>query len=130
MKKGLILLLLLFSCSLPQLDFPAPVIPGPDSCAPDVSCKHLSSNIFTIGSFNVQVFGKAKREKPEVMDVIVAIIDDFDLIALQEIRDVSLETIPFLQEKLDEYNHSSFAFVESPRLGRSSSKEQYVFFYD
>lgn len=126
------LLLLLVSCSFPAFEVPAPEpqLPGPDSCPVDTTCKHLTPDIFTVGSFNIQTFGKAKRSKDEVMDIIVDVLDDFDVLAIQEVRDASETTVPYLLNLTREYNKSAFDFVISPRLGRSSSKEQYVFFYD
>ncbi|MBW3018841.1 endonuclease/exonuclease/phosphatase family protein [Candidatus Woesearchaeota archaeon] len=123
MKKELIILLLLISCTVPA----EPKLPGPDSCSPDVVCKQLVPNTLTIGSFNIQTFGRAKRNKTEVMNVIKDIVEDFDLVAIQEIRDSSLETSGALLKML---NSSRYGVIVSPRLGRTSSKEQYAFYYD
>jgi endonuclease/exonuclease/phosphatase family metal-dependent hydrolase len=126
MKKELFILLLLIACTLPQLETETK-LPGPDSCQPGVVCKQLVPNTLTIGSFNIQTFGRAKRNKTEVMSIIKDIVEDFDLVAIQEIRDSSLETPGALLEML---NSSRYGVVVSPRLGRSSSKEQYAFYYD
>ena len=41
----------------------------------------------TIASFNIQIFGKTKAGKPDVMAVLPPIISEFDIVAIQEIRE-------------------------------------------
>ena len=43
--------------------------------------------------FNIQVFGPSKASKPEVMEVLASIISQFDIVAIQEIRDKSGKVI-------------------------------------
>ena len=47
-----------------------------------------------IGAFNIQVFGKSKAGKPEVMDVLAKIIRTYDVVAIQEIRDKDQTALP------------------------------------
>lgn len=82
-----------------------------------------------IATFNIQVFGEAKLNDPEVMPVIVAILKNFDLIAIQEIRSVTQDIMPHLIDLLNaDGRHYDYAI--GPRLGRTSSKEQYAFVFD
>ncbi|HEV3025235.1 MAG TPA: hypothetical protein VGX76_22345, partial [Pirellulales bacterium] len=82
-----------------------------------------------IASFNLQVFGETKLEKQEVAQVLAKIIREFDVTAVQEIRAKSQDLLPrFLNLVNAEGAH--FEFVIGPRLGRTSSKEQYAFIYD
>lgn len=123
------LLILLCSCTIiSEVDtvFDSPRLPGPDSCPSGVVCR---SDFLHLGSFNIQTFGRSKRSKSDVMKSIVDIVSDFNLVGIQEIRDSSLETVPFLLSALNKTNISYNAVV-SPRLGRSSSKEQYAFLFD
>ncbi len=46
-----------------------------------------SADTIKIASFNIQVFGRSKASKPEVMEVLSRIISQFDVVAIQEIRD-------------------------------------------
>lgn len=46
-----------------------------------------SSDEISIASFNIQVFGRTKASKPEVMEILVRTISKFDIVAIQEIRD-------------------------------------------
>ncbi|MDA3788831.1 MAG: hypothetical protein PF503_10105 [Desulfobacula sp.] len=48
-----------------------------------------SDNTIKIASFNIQVFGRSKASKPEVMEVLSSIISQFDIVAIQGIRDKS-----------------------------------------
>ncbi len=78
-----------------------------------------------IGSFNIQVFGKSKREKEPEMSRIVELVKDYDIVAIQEVRDAKDETVPYLLNRLG----PQYQAVTSPRLGRTNSKEQYAFVY-
>ena len=52
-----------------------------------------------IAAFNIQVFGKTKSEKEDVMAVLTKIVREFHIVLIQEIRDVSEQTIPnFIEE--------------------------------
>lgn len=82
-----------------------------------------------IGAFNIQVFGVTKAAKPEVMDVLAQIIRTYDIVAVQEVRDSSGTALPALLKAVNA-DGSDYAYIESERLGRTSSKEQYAYFYD
>ena len=82
-----------------------------------------------VAAFNIQVFGKTKRGKPEVMDILVDIAEEFDVMVVQEIRDVTEFTADFYLEKINDVAHFTYLMHEGPRLGRTSSKEQYVVYY-
>ncbi len=84
----------------------------------------------TIATFNIQVFGKAKRAKPDVMAVLADVADEFDIMAVQEIRDASGDTPGVYLDLMNALGDEAHRMVVGPRLGRSRSKEQYVFYYD
>jgi len=83
-----------------------------------------------IATFNIQVFGENKLNDPEVMRTIVAILKNFDLIAIQEVRAVSQEVLPQLVAMLNADGKFHYDYALGPRLGRTSSKEQYAFVFD
>jgi deoxyribonuclease-1-like protein len=83
----------------------------------------------TVAAFNIQVFGKAKRSKPDVMEVLVDVAQEFDVFVVQEVRDSSEKTADIFLEELNADSELTYAMYEGPRLGRSSSKEQYVLYY-
>jgi deoxyribonuclease-1-like protein len=83
-----------------------------------------------IASFNIQVFGDAKAKKPYVMGTLGSIIQNFQVVAIQEIRtqdDYFIDN--FLRTYVNQNGHT-YNKVIGPRLGRTVSKEQYCFIYD
>lgn len=82
-----------------------------------------------VASFNIQVFGEAKLNDAEAMQAIVAILKNFDLVAIQEVRSVSQDILPQLISLLNADGHH-YDYALGPRLGRSNSKEQYAFVFD
>jgi len=82
-----------------------------------------------IASFNIQVFGESKLAKPDVMRVLAEVVRRFDVVAIQEIRATTQDVMPrFLQ--MINAEGATYDFVIGPRLGRTSSKEQYAFVYN
>ena len=83
----------------------------------------------TIASFNIQVFGTSKIGKPEVTDVLARVVRQFDIVAIQEVRSKDQTVVPRFVEMVNaagaRYDH-----VLGPRLGRTSSKEQYAILYN
>jgi len=83
-----------------------------------------------VAAFNVQVFGRTKAAKPEVMAALVAIMARFDAVLVQEVRDSTGEAVLSLLNALNAAAApNTYALAQSPRLGRTISKEQYAFFY-
>lgn len=88
-----------------------------------------TNNTIKIATFNIQIFGISKREKPEVMDVLKKIVRNFDVVAIQEVRDSSETTVDYFLDQINSMPGSKYDVVEGPRVGRTSSKEQYAFYY-
>jgi endonuclease/exonuclease/phosphatase family metal-dependent hydrolase len=110
---------------LPEL----PDKPYPDDGILDLD--RLNDNeTLRLGAFNIQVFGKSKAAKPEVMEVLGKIIRTYDLVAIQEIRDKSQTALPVLVDVVNANNSAPYDYVVSERLGRTSSKEQYAYIYN
>jgi deoxyribonuclease-1-like protein len=82
-----------------------------------------------LASFNIQVFGQTKASKPEVMEILADIIRRYNIVAIQEIRDAAGTAILTLRDKVNE-DGAVYEVVVGPRVGRTSSKEQYAFIYD
>ena len=88
-----------------------------------------NSPTIRIASFNIQVFGNTKASKPYVMQELADIVNQFDLVAIQEIRSQNQYLIPnFVQ--LVNRSGRRFEHVIGPRLGITTSKEQYAYLYD
>lgn len=92
--------------------------------------KHGNFESITVATFNIQTFGKSKLGKPKVMHKLGEIGASFDIMGVQELRDAT-NTVPlaYLDEILDSSN-KSFRVTYSDRLGRSTSKEQYAFYFN
>ncbi len=88
-----------------------------------------SNKTIKIASFNIQIFGRAKAKKPEVMEILARTISNFDIVAIQEIRDKTATAIKKLEVDVDELG-TNYDYIMGPRLGRTNSKEQYAFFYN
>jgi len=86
------------------------------------------NNTITIASFNIQTFGKTKRGKSDVLDVLANITCEFDILAIQELRDNTETTMEYFTNRTN--NFCEREFVMSERLGRSRSKENYAFIYN
>jgi len=82
-----------------------------------------------IATFNIQVFGISKLQKPYVMQVLAEVVRRFDLVAIQEIRSVDDTVMPQFVSLINSTG-VSYDVVVGPRLGRTSSKEQYAFVFD
>lgn len=80
--------------------------------------------VVTIAAWNLEVFGPAKAAQQDLLQDYAAIIDDFDIVVVQEIRDKSETAFKALCDHLPDYTCNI-----SSRAGRSASKEQYGLLY-
>ena len=88
-----------------------------------------SDQTIRIASFNIQVFGVSKMSKPQVPQILARIIQQFDVVAIQEIR---AQDQSFLDDFLYILNSGDrhYDYIVGVRQGRTASKEQYAYFYD
>ena len=82
-----------------------------------------------IASFNIQIFGNKKASKAYVMKDLADIINQFDVVAIQEIRSKNESLIPNFVQLVNQSGRR-FDYEIGPRLGVTTSKEQYAFLYD
>lgn len=82
-----------------------------------------------IASFNIQVFGNTKASKPYVMQELADIVNQFDVVAIQEVRSKNEYLIPNFVQLVNQRGRQ-FDHVIGRRLGITTSKEQYVYLYD
>jgi len=104
-----------------------PVDTGPNAPAPPANV--AAGPVLRIASFNIQVFGKKKASKPYVMQELARIINQFDLVAIQEIRTQDEYHIPNFVRLVNQSGRR-FDSLVGPRLGITRSTEQYAFLYD
>ncbi|XP_078485040.1 deoxyribonuclease-1 [Ciona intestinalis] len=88
-----------------------------------------SATPLLIGAFNVQIFGQSKMDKPDVVAILVKIVQRYDVIMIQEIRDSAGTALPELVTDVNAVSSVPYSYVVSPRTGRTSSKEQYGYIY-
>lgn len=83
-----------------------------------------------IAAFNIQIFGRAKRQKEDIMTALVRIVREFDIVLVQEIRDSSEQTTPYFLQRINALEGPKYNYIRSERLGRTRSKESYAYFYN
>ncbi|MEK7484940.1 MAG: endonuclease/exonuclease/phosphatase family protein [Planctomycetota bacterium] len=83
-----------------------------------------------IASFNIQIFGKSKLENVSQMEIIKKILRQFDLIAIQEVRNQDPNHLEIFLKKINEGESTCYEGIIGPRLGRTASKEQYVYIWN
>jgi endonuclease/exonuclease/phosphatase family metal-dependent hydrolase len=94
------------------------------------------SNRIKIYSFNIQIFGRTKMAKSEVVAILTDIVSQADITAIQEVRyapaagDSPVEQFMARLSNSPDSPPGKYGYVLGPREGRSSSKEQYWIIYD
>lgn len=86
-----------------------------------------STGFLDISAFNIKTFGASKMSDPEIAEIIKNIVLEYDLILIQEIRDITNVSFTKLLSMLNV--EEPYGMIISQRLGRSSYKEQYAYFY-
>ncbi|MDX1948167.1 MAG: endonuclease/exonuclease/phosphatase family protein [Pirellulaceae bacterium] len=89
-----------------------------------------ATDTIRVATWNIQVFGESKLADAAVMNVIVKVLRNFDVVAIQEVRAQSQDILPQLVAMLNADGRSHYDYVIGPRLGRTNSKEQYAFVFD
>lgn len=82
----------------------------------------------TIASWNLKNIGKTKFNDPARIDIIIDILKNYDIIAIQEVKDITLQLPQQLIDKMN-VDGSNYNVVASDRVGRNVF-EQYLFVYD
>ncbi|UJR28712.1 hypothetical protein I4U23_009941 [Adineta vaga] len=82
-----------------------------------------------IGSFNLHQYGSKKAANATLTDLVAKILNDFDIAIIQEITDVTIKAPYVLFDALNKISKTKpYTMTLSERVGRSSTKEQYIFF--
>ena len=129
---ALLMAAMLYGCKEYTPPQPPPETPNttqPET-PPEPDLEEVVNETINIASFNIQIFGRSKRSKDDVMAVLTNISRNFDIIAVQEFRDSSETTLDYFVQKINEMPGPVYASVGSARLGRTTSKESYAFVYN
>ena len=91
------------------------------------------SEVARIATFNIKVFGETKMGKPEVVSVLVDTVLQYDMVSVQEIKDID-QTVPydFLQQ-INNRSNNTWDMLLSERSGQQEDdtyQEQYAFYYN
>ncbi len=84
-------------------------------------------NGFTIGMWNIQIFGLTKWQNNTLREELLSVLTLFDVVIVQEVRDASNKVA---SELCAEFELSGYGCMYSVRAGRTSATEQYVFAYN
>ena len=91
------------------------------------------SEVARIATFNIKVFGETKMGKPEVINVLVDTVLQYDLVSVQEIRDLD-QTVPYdFLEQINNRSNDTWDMLLSERSGQQEDdtyQEQYAFYYN
>ena len=93
-----------------------------------------------VAAWNVQVFGVSKMRKGDVVAELVRVLRRYDIVVVQEVRDASQTAVPALLAALNDGldgcdaqqqggGGQCYDVLVSNRLGATSSKEQYAWFW-
>ena len=82
----------------------------------------------TIASWNLKNIGQSKFNDSARINVIIDVLKKYDIIAIQEVKDISLQLPQLLVDKINE-DGSNYNVVASKRVGRNVF-EQYLFIYN
>lgn len=93
----------------------------------------IHAQSFEIATFNIQNLGQSKMQKADVVDTLAMIVRQFDIVAVQEISDISNQTAGAFLKVLNA-SGARYKLSCSARTGREpddvKSAEQYAFYYD
>lgn len=82
-----------------------------------------------VASWNLNGFGAHQLSQPQVMDVVTAVIQPFDVVALQGVQSQRDDILPDLVDALNR-SGKNFDYVIGPRVGRDQHRQQYAFVFN
>ncbi|GAB5402935.1 MAG: hypothetical protein Aurels2KO_11660 [Aureliella sp.] len=106
--------------------FSAPRTIGSGASAPGLGAPGIGR--IRVASFNVESLGPAKLDKPHVMMMLVSILRQYDVVALQQIRSSRDDILPMLVERLNQSGRR-YDYIIGPRVGREAF-EQFGYIFD
>tara|TARA_B100002051_G_scaffold259866_1_gene279799 strand:- start:458 stop:1384 length:927 start_codon:yes stop_codon:yes gene_type:complete len=86
-----------------------------------------------IATFNIKIFGQTKMGKPEVVSELVNIFDRYDMVSVQEIKDINQQVPYQFLDELRNGSSSEWSMQLSERSGQQEDdiggQEQYAIYY-
>ncbi len=117
--------------TLPPETTQAPVLTQPPTTPPPTTPPPMVvTDKIKVASFKIEGFDERKAVKPDIMETLSKIARNFDVIAIQEIRDSKDIAMQNYIDQINAMDGPMYDFIISPRLGRYEPKEQYAFLYN
>ena len=89
--------------------------------------------VVRVATFNIRAFGVTKMGKPEVVSELVEIFDRYDLVSVQEIKDINQEVPYRFLDELKNGSSEDWEMLLSERSGQQEDdiggQEQYAIYY-
>jgi deoxyribonuclease-1-like protein len=112
---------------------PSPQPTGDAGTPPSAPIESAATAPLRLATFNLHIFGPTKASRPAWLADVAAIIRRYDLVAVQEIIDVSGRAPARLLDAINETGDPVYEIALSPRTGREpddrDAQEQYAYFF-
>lgn len=82
-----------------------------------------------IASFHIPALGPAMLNKPHVVQMLVAILRQYDVAALQGIQSSRDDVLPMIIDKLNQSGRR-YDYLIGPRVGRAAPHHQFAYVFD
>ncbi len=82
-----------------------------------------------IASFHLPGLGTAQLNKPQSVQVLVSILRQYDVVALQGIRTNRDDVLPLIVDKLNQSGRK-YDYLIGPRVGRTAPHQQFAYIFD
>ncbi len=87
------------------------------------------SRTVRIASFHLPALGPAMLNNAQVNQMLVAILRQYDVVALQGIQSSRDDVLPMLVDKLNQ-SGSRYDYLIGPRVGRAAPHQQFAYVFD
>ena len=82
-----------------------------------------------IASFHIPALGPTMLNKPHVVQMLVAILRQYDVVALQGIQSSRDDVLPMIVDKLNQSGRR-YDYLIGPRVGRAAPHHQFAYVFD
>ncbi len=82
-----------------------------------------------MASFKIPALGPAMLNKPNVVQMLVAILRQYDVVAVQGIQSSRDDVLPLIVDKLNQSGRS-YDYLIGPRVGRTAPHQQFAYVFD
>ncbi|MEZ6153774.1 MAG: hypothetical protein R3C09_27050 [Pirellulaceae bacterium] len=82
-----------------------------------------------IASFHLPALGPALLNKPHVVQMLIAILRQYDVVALQGIQSSRDDVLPMIIDKLNQSGRR-YDYLIGPRVGRAAPHHQFAYVFD